>query len=465
MKWLSPLRLKHSLSSQYLLLIIAAVLFLPIALPVVSVLLFNLGSPNYTAPNPYESGTALESMWHQEARSLAGAGGVDIDAKLRELKGRYPEADMFWVDDLGQTMLALPEQPQLPERWTSSYTIAFMKQSYDANPFTVVAFLGANDEAGFMVMQVPREQMEPPYQRLWMQESTFVMVTMFVILLLFLLLSWLFFYRIRTRLLGLQRAMAIDDERATPAPVTVRNLDEIGRLERSFNDMVEQLRLSRQGEQEEEQLRRQLIANLSHDLRTPLTAIRGHIYSLREEVTSPEGQSSLTLVDSKIGYLSELIDNLLSYSMLYAGKYPYQPERTDIVRVVRAQAAHWYPAFEDAQFVIELELPESSLYWEVDPRWLERVLDNLFQNVLRHARSGRYIEIRVEQPVLGLSQDPLVAGSSILICDRGPGMQSDSSDKGTGLGLSIVSLMLKDMELDWQIDSTEDGTTMRILHL
>ncbi|WP_020618839.1 HAMP domain-containing sensor histidine kinase [Paenibacillus daejeonensis] len=460
MKWLRPLRLKHSLSSQYLLLIIAAVLFLPIALPVVSVLLFNIGNAGQAAPNPYQSGAALESMWHKEARGLAGAGAVDIDAKLRELKGAYPEADMFWVDDLGQTMLALPEQPELPDRWTPSYTVSFMKQHYNADPFTIVAFLGEHDGAGFMVMQVPREHMEPPYQRLWIHETTFIFVTMFIILVLFLLLSWLFFYRIRTRLLGLQRAMAIDDERTTPEPVTVLNLDEIGRLESSFNTMVEQLRQSRQREEEEEQLRRQLIANLSHDLRTPLTAIRGHIYSLREEVSSPEGQSSLELVDSKIGYLSELIDNLLSYSLLYAGKYPRHPERTDIVRLVRAQAAHWYPAFEEASFVIELDLPESGMYWELDPRWLERVLDNLFQNVLRHARSGRYIEIRVELP--DQATDTREGGGAILIRDRGPGMQGDSPDKGTGLGLSIVSLMLQEMQLRWQIDSTEDGTTIRI---
>ncbi|MFS0723799.1 histidine kinase dimerization/phospho-acceptor domain-containing protein [Paenibacillus sp. 1P07SE] len=457
-RWLG---LKNSLISQYLLLIIAAVLFIPLALPAVSIVLFNIGSNTSPAPNPYVDGKALETMWHKEAGSLAGAGAVDIDAKLRELKAIYPEAAMFWVDDLGQTMFSLPERDDLPERWTPSYTVAFMKKGYNGDPFTVVAFLGQQDEAGFMVMQVPRDVMQPPFQRLWIQETTFVILMMSVILFLFLLLSWLFFYRIRKRLLGLQQAMTTTEVRGIPEPVAVRNPDEIGRLESSFNDMVEQLRQSRQREEEEEQLRRQLIANLSHDLRTPLTAIRSHVYSLQEEVRSPEGQSSLLLIESKISYLSDLIDNLLSYSLLYAGKYPYRPERIDIVRLVRAQAAHWYPSFEEKQFEMELKLPEYSVHWQIDPRWLERILDNLFQNVLRHAAAGRYVEIRVESADASVEGH---TGSSIVVLDRGPGMQGDSANPGAGLGLSIVSLMLKEMRLEWSMDSSADGTTITIRH-
>lgn len=467
MRWLKTFRLKHSLSSQYALLITVAVLFVPIALPVVSLALYNISQTTDIAPNPYQSGTELETMWHKEAGSLVGASAADIDAKLRELKGRYPEADMFWVDDLGQTMLQLPKQDGLPERWSPSYTVAFMKQGYKGNPFTVVAFLGDKQEAGFMVLRVPREQMEPPFQQLWLHQSSWIIIAMGIILLFFLLLSWLFFYRIRRRLLGLEQAMTIDDDRVIPEPVEVRNLDEIGRLERSFNEMVAQLRESRQRETEEEQLRRQLIANLSHDLRTPLTAIRGHVYSLKEEVSTPAGQSSLTLIDSKVGYLSDLIDNLLSYSLLYAGKYPYRPERTDIVRLVRAQAAQWYPAFEEAHFEIRLELPERRLIWDIDPRWMERVLDNLLQNILRHALSGRYLELRVEET--GGDPSNLVdvgaaPGSRIIIRDRGPGMQEPSEYKGAGLGLSIVSLMLKEMQLKWGIETDIDGTTVTITH-
>ncbi|GBF77232.1 two-component sensor histidine kinase [Paenibacillus sp. 598K] len=466
-RWLRTFRLKHSLSSQYALLITVAVLFVPVALPIVSIALHTMSQTTAVAPNPYQSGTEMETMWHKEAGSLAGASAADIDAKLRELKGRYPAADMFWVDDLGQTMLQLPIQDDLPERWSPSYTVAFMKQSYKSNPFTVVAFLGDRQEAGFMVLQVPREQMEPPLQRIWLQQSSLIILTMGIILLIFLLLSWLFFYRIRRRLLGLEQAMTIDDERAIPEPVEVRNLDEIGRLERAFNEMVAQLRESRQREAEEEQLRRQLIANLSHDLRTPLTAIRGHVYSLKEDVATAAGQSSLTLIDSKVGYLSDLIDNLLSYSLLYAGKYPYRPERTDIVRLVRAQAAQWYPAFEEAHFEIRLELPERRLVWNIDPRWMERVLDNLLQNILRHALSGRYLELRVETSEDD-SEHPgdagAAPGSRIIIRDRGPGMQEPSEYKGAGIGLSIVSLMLKEMQLKWGIETDEQGTTVTITH-
>lgn len=70
-------------------------------------------------------------------------------------------------------------------------------------------------------------------------------------------------------------------ERGIPLPVVSESTDEIGQLEQSFNQMVKQLHESRYREKQEEQLRQDLIMSLSHDLRTPLTTVRTHIYQLK----------------------------------------------------------------------------------------------------------------------------------------------------------------------------------------
>lgn len=282
-----------------------------------------------------------------------------------------------------------------------------------------------------------------PYQRYF--------IVIGLLLTLFLVFSWLFFYRIRKRLLHLQIAMDTPADGGIPRSVDVGERDEIGRLGDSFNRMLRQLEQSRQREQEEEELRRALIANLSHDLRTPLTAIRGHAYRLKKEALTPAGRDSLDSLDHRVTHMGQLVDDLLSYTLLTSGKYPYRPQKTDMVRLVRASVAAWYPVFEGEGFRMDTELPEASFYWEIDPLWMERILDNYYQNINRHASVGKYIGVRAD-----------AEREWITIEDRGPGMDSESADKGAGIGLTIAELMLEEMKLCREVVTTVNGTTIRI---
>ncbi|WJH36017.1 HAMP domain-containing protein [Paenibacillus sp. CC-CFT747] len=265
----------------------------------------------------YQDGTKLKNMWHAEAQKLKGADAEAVDAALRRLQARYDKASMFWVDGTGRTRLQLPEKTSLPEVWTSAYTVKFMKESYDGDPYTVVAFIGGEEGAGeaegtagasstggkedrvaavqaassgFMVLEVPRSEMKPEGQKVRDNYSMVFVGGTLLILSLFLFVSLLFFYRIRRRLVRLQAAMTTPSGNGIPQPTTVENGDEIGKLESAFNDMVGKLETSRLREAEEEALRRDLIAKLSHDLRTPLTTIRGLAFRLKEEPLSPKGR-------------------------------------------------------------------------------------------------------------------------------------------------------------------------------
>jgi signal transduction histidine kinase len=217
--------------------------------------------------------------------------------------------------------------------------------------------------------------------------------------------------------------------------------------------MIGQLEHGRLRENEEEQLRRQLIANLSHDLRTPLTAIRGHAFQLNEEQLTGRGRESLLVIDRKVDYLSRLIDNLLSYTLLSTGRYPYRPELIDMNRLMRQLCANWYAAFEQQGIELELDAPERSFRWQIDPQWMERITDNLFQNILRHAGDGSYALVRLYE------QD---GSGYISFVDHGPGMNSESGAAGSGIGLSIVTLMAKEMGLHLAIDSSSEGTRITL---
>lgn len=275
------------------------------------------------------------------------------------------------------------------------------------------------------------------------------------IIVAFVILSWLFFLKLQKRLARLQEVMSFSAENNSfPKPISVQSdrMDEIDQLGISFNWMIQQLEDSRKRAFDEELLRHRLIANLSHDLRTPLTILRGHVTSLNKESMSFEGQNSLTEINHTITRVGDLMDDLLSYTLLTSGKHPFGPVSTDIVRLVRASVAAWYPVFEDKEIQLDVDLPaEETFYWVADPNWMTRVLDNLFQNILRHAAEGKYANIMVD-----------VEKEQIIIADRGPGLDNSSYERGAGIGLSTCNYMLKKMNLKANFTSNENGTSVAI---
>lgn len=271
----------------------------------------------------------------------------------------------------------------------------------------------------------------------------------------FVILSWLFFLKLQKRLTRLQEVMSFSAKNNSfPKPISDQSdrMDEIDQLGSSFNWMIQQLEVSRKREYEEELLRHRLIANLSHDIRTPLTILRGHVTRLNKESLSLEGQDSLTEINLTITRVGDLMDDLLTYTLLTSGKHPFGPVSTDIGRLVRASVAAWYPVFEEKEIKLDVDLPaDETFYWEADPTWMSRVMDNLLQNIIRHAAEGKYAKIVVD-----------VEKEQIIVADRGPGLDNSSYERGSGIGLSTCNYMLKKMNLKADFISNENGTTVAI---
>ncbi|MCR2804106.1 sensor histidine kinase [Paenibacillus soyae] len=451
---------RQSLLTRYILIVVSGFLFIPIIIPLASLVYMTTsaigGGDDVRFTMKYGNAGEVEMDWHAEARSLRGGRPDEVNARLRALADEYPEASLFWVDAEGQTRLRLPEDAEgeggVPDHWSADDAVRFMKTSVGGDPFTVVAFLGENNgEAAFMALQLPRKLVEAgPSSG---SGTTFFVAFVCVSFVLFTALSLLFFLRIRKRLLLLQAAMSKRGEHGLPAPVEVKRADEIGGLEGAFNGMVEQLKAGRERQQEEEELRKKLISNLSHDLRTPLTVMRGHLYTLGKEPLSGAGKESLATLERKADGLGELIDNLLAYTLMTSGRYRLEPEPADVWRLARESAAAWYPVWEKAGIEADIRLPADPLVWKVDKLAFRRILDNLFQNIVRHAAGGRYA---------GLYAERRDGRLMLVIEDRGPGLSGSSEGKGAGIGLAIVEYLLREMGLAWERESSEIGTRILI---
>ena len=445
MKWYNSLLFKFSL------IVLAAILFMPIAIPFASIITYvpTILLKSKDEQTPYKGYNELESMWHAEAKKLAGKTDEEIRGKLESLHETYRDSQVFWVDRTGKTRDTFSYKDKLPAEWSVPYTIQFMKDSVDADPFTVLAFLGEDPSAGFMVIKVDRIFLDPPIQRLSNGYNYLFVSFVCIIFILFILFSSLFFNNLRKRLIRLRNAMQNRQQSGIPLPIAISKYDEIGQLEESFNLMVNELGESREREKQEEKLRRELISNLSHDLRTPLTIIRGHLASMRQEALTARGKEALESIDQRIDFLSSLIENLLSYTLLSSGKYPFRPADTEINRFIRSSIASWYPALEQHGIEVVADITAEGFHWSIDRSWMERIIDNLLQNVIRHAGEGKYVKITVRK-------------NQITIQDKGKGFSAESSQKGIGIGMVIVDVMVREMGLSLEVDSNSAGTSITI---
>lgn len=444
----------RSLLAKYMLIIFLAISIVQLSYFAIAAFVFGIGKTDFSSEVLRES--EIEEKWHAEAKSIKNITEETITQRFEDWQKQYPKSSMFWVSEDGTLLTKVNVEEQIPSKWTPAYTTKFIKERYGGDPFTVIAFLGDDESNGFIVFEMPKELFKPPLINVYEKYGAIIFLGVVAIILFFIVVSFLFFRGIRKRLLHLQEAMEIRDVDGLPIETKVKKKDEIGQLEHSFNRMVCELRESKNREQQEEQLRRELIANLSHDLRTPLTKIRAQSYSLSKEELSEEGQQAIKAMEISIVNIDALIENLMSYTLLMASKYKFEQKEINVIRFVREQMTTWYPVFEKEGFEIDIEVhPFEKNEWQVDPIWLGRIFDNLFQNVLRHANSGKYI---------GVETESTEHYDAFIIKDHGNGMKNESNAKGAGIGLSIVDIMVKGMDLDWDIESSESGTKIKIKH-
>lgn len=448
----------RSLLAKYMLIIVVAMSIIQLAYLIIGFFVLGIAKKeelNVRVGEEVIYENDIEEKWHAEANEIKKFEPEAISQHFESWEQQYPEASMFWVSAEGTLLTEVNVQEQLPAQWTPAYTTKFIKARYGGDPFTVIAFLGGQETNGFIVLEMPKSLFSPPLMSVYNHYGSILFVGVIAIILFFISVSFLFFRGIRKRLLKLQDAMEIRDVDGLPIEMPVKKKDEIGQLEHSFNRMVCELRESKNREQKEEQLRRELIANLSHDLRTPLTKVRAQTYTISKEALSDEGKSAVKALETSIVNIDGLMENLMSYTLLMASKYKFEPKETNVIRFAREHMTTWYPVFEKEGFEIDVAFDSfEDNNWRVDPLWLGRIFDNFFQNVLRHASSGQYIGVKTESTQYY---------DAFVISDCGKGMNNESNAKGAGIGLSIVDIMVKGMELDWEITSSESGTMIKII--
>lgn len=230
--------------------------------------------------------------------------------------------------------------------------------------------------------------------------------------------------------------------------VPVNGRDEVARLSESFNEMAGHLQTTADRQRELEALRRNLIAWTSHDLRTPLTAIRVRIEALNDGLVGDPKHVAryYKAIRADVVALGTLIDDLFELAQLEAGSPALEMTEASLADLVSDCLESFQPLADAYQIVLVGEVDRA-----IDPVWMNpgkigRVLGNLVENALRHSVSGGRVAIRAARAAEGVT---------LFVEDSGPGFENNelahvfeqfyrgeaarSRDKGhAGLGLAIA---------------------------
>lgn len=199
----------------------------------------------------------------------------------------------------------------------------------------------------------------------------------------------------------------------------------------------------------ERALRRQ-IANVSHDLRTPLTSILGYLQLLEQgELSEEERQGYLAIIESRAKVLQGLIASFYDLSRLEAGEYPITREKVDLKEVIGTLLAAFYDELE-GKFRVEVDLPEDLPSIWGDRAALERVYTNLIRNALEHGTEelvirarciGQEVETSFTNGGAALKEEDLPR-----VFDRFFTSDQTRTGRNTGLGLAIVKALALQMK-------------------
>ncbi len=149
----------------------------------------------------------------------------------------------------------------------------------------------------------------------------------------------------------------------------------------------------------EEKSRKELISNLSHDLRTPLSSVLGYSEMLKNGIYDDEAeqQQFYDIIYRKAIYMEKLLTELLEYSRLELGTIRLQKQNMDMTEFVREILIEYYPELEKNQYELVLEMPDEPIIGNWDKEKIGRVLRNLIDNALKYGMDGKKLRIAVEK--------------------------------------------------------------------
>mgnify|MGYP004457352299 FL=1 len=291
--------------------------------------------------------------------------------------------------------------------------------------------------------------------------STLLPVAAAMIFLFAMSAAWLFsewFTKPLRQLSSAARQMAMGNY---AVQVDSTRNDELGTLARDFNHMAAEV-------QHAAQMQRELLANVSHDLRTPLTLIKGYAETVRDLTGDDKAHrdEQMNIIVDETDRLTALVSSVMELSKVTSGADRCQRVHFDMGQLCDEVCERYDAVCAQNNWQLKLELPDRELPVYADPEMMQRALHNLLGNAMHHIGADGIFILRAA---------PCTEGVRIEVEDHGPGIppedlpyifdryyrsRSDAGKQGTGLGLSITKAIFQQHGFRFGVQSTVGkGTT------
>ncbi|MBQ9989689.1 MAG: transporter substrate-binding domain-containing protein [Lachnospiraceae bacterium] len=203
--------------------------------------------------------------------------------------------------------------------------------------------------------------------------------------------------------------------------------------------------------QQHEENKKRLLAEISHDMRTPCTVVNGYLKAMQSGlIPEEENDQYMKIIQIKMEEILELLDTFHEYSLIEHPDLPLTPKRVDICDVIQRYLAARYEELELADFELEADIPEERIFCKIDEKIFDRVLNNIINNSLKYNPPGTLIFLSVRR---------CADKAQILVGDNGVGISKEIKEKlftplyartgprhknsGSGLGITIVQKIVE----------------------
>lgn len=279
-------------------------------------------------------------------------------------------------------------------------------------------------------------------------ETTVVLLFVLFGIFIFSVVFWLLQRKSLKYIEKLSQAMREISSGDLSINLEIEDDNEFSDMASNLNSMVEDIRVLMDKERESERTKNELITNIAHDLRTPLTSIIGYLELLsnNDKITEDIRKQYTQIAYTKARKLEKLIEDLFGFTKLTYGKIVMKVEKVDIVKLMSQLMEEYYPNFAEKSLEFELKTDTPAAVISADGNLLARVFDNLINNAIKYGSDGKRIDVSIKSDSQNITVFIINYGK-IIPADELPFIfnkfyrveQSRStSTGGTGLGLAIA---------------------------
>lgn len=253
--------------------------------------------------------------------------------------------------------------------------------------------------------------------------------------------------------------------------IDIKSNDEIGQLAKAFNQMADTIVANMDELKRTDQLRRELIANVSHDLRSPLASMQGYLETILMKdstLSTNDRKKYLQIIYDNTTMLSKLVSELFELSKLDAKQVQPKPEAFSMAELTQDVVMKFKPEAESLKVDLQASLPKDLLMVEADIGMIERALSNFIDNALQYtpekgtvkvdlSKQNKKVRVVVSDTGVGIPEEQIP-----LVFERFFRVEKSRSRSsgGTGLGLAIAKRILELHESTISVESVEqEGTT------